>query len=117
MSSPSLVVPVAVEAAHAWAQGLLTDRDLIFHFPGDGAFLFASLPDRRAWLSGVRQMLHLWRKGARTAILRTGTPEVIEHIRLKCKARHTFTEAPELGGKLRFIIAPHNVDAYLRRLA
>ena len=78
---PLCVVPVGAADALLWAQGILSDVDLLLKAPlVPEAIFVVNLPTRGAYREFLRQVIRYHRAGAVCLIARTNNSVVAKHI-------------------------------------
>src|SRR4051794_20974871 len=101
----SCVIPVCAADALLWAEGRLSDRDLLLDSPlVPEAVFIVNLPDRASYVECLRQAAYWRSRGAVCLITRTGTPQVASHLEKNgCLATHHEQTNPP---KSRYLAPP-----------
>lgn len=108
----SLVIPVPLVSARAWACGWIHDIDLMLGpSPAGEALYVSTLPDIRAWRTVLPSLIQQG-KGVSALILRTDTPAVVHHV-TKWGAVPTYQDP---SGRLRYWCGPAVVRRYFGRM-
>lgn len=109
----SLVIPVPLLSARAWAHGWIGDFELMTGPQVPEAVYICTLPDIGAWRAVLPSLVQFHRAGAVAFILRTKTPAVVRHI-VKWGAIPTIQDP---SGGWRYWAGPGVVGRYFGRAA
>jgi hypothetical protein len=111
--SASLVLPVPLLSARAWAHGWIGDLELFTAPRVPEALYVVTLPDLAAWRAVLPELADWHRAGASALVLRSQTPAVCRHV-TKWGAVPTYRDA---SGGFRYVAGPSVVSRYFGRIA
>jgi hypothetical protein len=116
LASPC-VVPVSADDALAWAEGRLSDKDLLLRSALQPEAVFiVDMPCRSAYREMCRQVLYWRRRGAVCLVARTGNNAVDDHF-VKNAGIPAFKEGSGKTSQFRFFLPPVAFRSWLAKFS